>query len=220
MKRKTIIEKLPLHSECFNVILSATIYVRDYKHHDLSVNDQNRGIVIDANPDPEWSSVVLHNSMPDQLSVESDCFPENALPNEEVGSYASQCECVIFPADGNDDDWVLFIETKYTDNAETAQRSDVNYPKKMFSQIKSTVRYFRNKGILSENKKVHAIMSYPKLLEPFDSWNFPLEDIDEETGDVIQLTTEDVLQRYKIHLRSTNHALIKSAKRIKLGISQ
>lgn len=41
--------------------------------------------------------------------------------------------------------------------------------------------------------------------------------MDEEIGDVLQLTTEENMQRYKIHLRPTNHALIKSAKRIKLG---
>lgn len=217
MKRETIVEKLPSHADCFKSILSATIYIRDYKHHDLSVAIRNRGIVIDDNPDPEWASVVLENVMFDRLLVDSDCFPENALPNEEAGSHASQCECVIFPADGNDDDWLLFIETKYSDSEEIAKKDGVNYPKKMFSQIKSTVNYFRKKGIIENNKRVHAIMSYPKLLEPFDSWNIPLEDVDEETGDVLQLTTEEILQRYKIHLRPTNHALIKSSKRIKLG---
>ena len=217
MNRETIVEKLPSHADCFKTILSATIYIRDYKHHDLSADILNRGIVIDDNSDPEWASVVLENAQFDTLPIDSDSFPENALPNPEAGSHASQCECVIFPADGNDDDWLLFIETKYTDSEEVAKKADVNYPKKMFSQIKSTVKYFRQKGIIENNKRVHAIMSYPKLLEPFDSWNIPLEDVDEETGDVLHLTTEEILQRYKIHLRPTNHALIKSAKRIKLG---
>lgn len=217
MKRETIVEKLSSHADCFKSILSATIYIRDYKYHDLAADILNRGVVVDDNPDPEWASVVLENAMPERLAIDVDCFPENALPNEEAGSHASQCECVIFPADGNDEDWLLFIETKYTDSEEVAQKDDVNYPKKMFSQIKSTVNYFRQKGIIASDKRVHAIMSYPKLLEPFDSWNIPLEDVDEETGDVLQLTTEEIMQRYKIHLRPTNHALIKSAKRIKLG---
>lgn len=219
MKRETIIDKLPSHAECFKTIRSAKIYIRDYKHYDLDLarNNENRGVVIDDNPDPNWASVVLENAMFDGLAIDADCFPENALPNEEAGSHASQCECVIFPADGNDEDWLLFIETKYTDSEEVAQKDDVNYPKKMFSQIKSTVNYFRQEGIIASDKRVHAIMSYPKLLEPFDSWNIPLEDVDEETGDVLQLTTEEIMQRYKIHLRPTNHALIKSAKRIKLG---
>ena len=217
MNRETVVEKLPSHADCFKSILSATIYIRDYKHHDLAVDIQNRGVVIDDNPDPEWASVVLENAIPDSLAIDADCFPENALPNEEAGSHASQCECVIFPADGSDEDWLLFVETKYTDSEDVAQKEDVNYPKKMFSQIKSTVNYFRQKGIIASDKRVHAIMSYPKLLEPFDSWNIPLEDVDEETGDVIQLTTEEIMQRYKIHIRPTNHAQIKSAKRIKLG---
>ena len=216
MKRETIIEKLPSHADCFTKIISDIIFVRDYKHHDIVGDTQNRGVVVDNNPDPDWASVVLYNAMPACLAIDSDCFSENALPRQEAGNYASQCECVIFPADGNDDDWVLFIETKYTDSVETARREGINYPKKMFSQIKSTVSYFRQMGILDKSKKVYAIMSYPKLLEPFDSWNFPIEDIDEETGNVQQLTIVDILFRYKIHLRATNQAHIKSAKRIKL----
>ena len=217
MKRETIVEKLSSHADCFKSILSAIIYIRDYKYHDITADIQNRGVVIDDNPDPEWASVVLKNDMPDSLVIDADCFPENALPNEEAGSHASQCECVIFPADGNDEDWLLFVETKYTDSEEVARKDEVNYPKKMFGQIKSTVKYFRQKGIIASDKRVHAIMSYPKLLEPFSSWNIPLEDVDEETNDVLQLTTEEIMERYKIHLRPTNHALIKSAKRIKLG---
>lgn len=208
-----------MHSTCFISILSATIYIRDYKHHDLEINNQNRGVVIDDNSDPDWASVVLVNDMPDRLAIDADCFPENALPLEEAGHYASQCECVVFPFDGNDNDWLLFIETKYTKGEEVAQNVKVNYPKKMFSQIKSTVSYFRQRGIIANDKHVHAIMSYPKLLEPFDSWNFPLEDTDEETGDVLLLSIEDIMLRYKIHIRSTNHAFIKSSKRIYLGVS-
>jgi len=219
MKRSIIIEKLPAHADCFTSIQSATIYVRDYKNHDHANKIENRGVVIDDNPDPDWASLVLNNNQPETLAIDADCFPENALPKDTEGDQASQCECVIFPADGNEEDWVLFVETKYTFSPQIAQKEKVNYPSKMFSQIKSTVGYFRHIGILNQDKKVHAIMSYPKLLEPFDGWNFPLSDIDEETGDVLQLDTEDIAKRYKIHIRSTNHALIKSEKRITLGDS-
>lgn len=219
MKRETITDKLPSHTECFKSILSAKIYIRDYKHYDLVLarNIDNRGVVIDDKPDPNWASVVLDNSMPESLVVDADCFPENALPEDKAGIHASQCECIIFPADGIDDDWVLFVETKYTESAEIAKDEKVKYPKKMFTQIKSTISYFRRKEIIDANKRVHAIMSYPKLLEPFDGWNLPVEVEDEETGDVLQLTTEEILQRYKIHLRPTNHAQIISPKRIRLG---
>lgn len=217
MKRETIIEKLPSHAGCFTSIQSATIYVRDYKNHDLANKIENRGVVIDANPDPDWASLVLNNKQAETLAIDADCFPENAFPNETAGDHASQCECVIFPADGNEDDWVLFVETKYTYSAEIAQKDKVDYPSKMFSQIKSTVSYFRQIGLLGQDKKVHAIMSYPKLLEPFDSWNFSLTIKDDKTGEELQLTTDKIMENYKIHLRPTNQALIKSAKRIKLG---
>ena len=219
MKRETIIDKLASHTECFKSILSSKIYIRDYKHYDLVLarNNDNRGVVIDDNPDPDWASVVLDNAMPDSLVVDADCFPENALPEEKAGIHASQCECVLFPADGNDSDWVLFVETKYTESAEIAKDEKVKYPQKMYCQIKSTLSYFRQRDIIDKEQRVYAIMSYPKLLEPFDSWNFPLKEMDEETGEEKELSVLDILQRHKIHLRPTNHARIISPKRIKLG---
>lgn len=53
MNRKTIVEKMPSHADCFKSILSATICIRDYKHHDLAADIQNRGVVIDDNLERE-----------------------------------------------------------------------------------------------------------------------------------------------------------------------
>lgn len=221
MNKERIIHVLPGHRTRFTSIQSEEMYVRDYKHHDLKLEGtENRGVVIESCPDPEWDSVVIYNAMADKLAIDFDSFPENALPEEEAGKHASQCECVLFPADGSDEDWVLFIETKYTPSAEIAQRDTVNYPAKMFSQIKSTVEYFRRRGILPSERKVHAIMSFPKLLEPFDGWAFPVVIEDKKDGNIESLSVEDILSRYKIHIRSTNHALIRSPKRIILGKSK
>lgn len=218
MDQALIISILPHHRDRFKIITAERLYVRDYKHYDLTIAaEDNRGVVIESNPDPEWDSVTLFNQKPGELFVVFDSFPENALPEDEVGKYASQCECVLFPADGNENDWLLFIETKYTQSEETAHSPAVNYPGKMFSQIRSTVDYFRRKGILPLEQKVYAIMSFPKLLEPFDSWAFPVAVEDQENGQVDYLTIIDILTKYRIHIRSTNQAHIISPKRIKLG---
>ena len=44
----------------------------------------------------------------------------------------------------------------------------------MVTQIKATVRYFRNNGIISNDKVVYAIISFPNLVEEFGSWVFPI----------------------------------------------
>lgn len=53
----------------------------------------------------------------------------------------------------------------------------------MVTQIKATVRYFRNNGIISNDKVVYVIISFPNLVEEFGSWVFPIikEDGTEES---------------------------------------
>lgn len=108
----------------------------------------------------------------------------------------------------------MFIETKYVDNLQNAQKSEYGYPQLMVTQIKKTVEYFRANQILSQEKRVHAIISYPTLEEGFESWCFPVR-YDDGTSESI----EDILLKEKIHIRATNCAKIKSVKRLRLGES-
>lgn len=174
---------------------SENIYVVDYK-------DLNRGDVTLFETQPtniKW--VHLHNIR--NISIVFDGFKENALPIE-AGLYNRQCECVLFPESCNETDWILFIEAKYADNFEKAFDENADYPNCMINQIIETVRYFREKEIIPERKRVNAIVSFPNLIEAFNSY-FCLDQI------------EDILLNHRILLRATNSALIKSEKRITLN---
>ena len=48
----------------------------------------------------------------------------------------------------------------------------------MWEQIKETVRYFRNKGIIDADKIVQAVMSFPNLIGNFEQWVFPIRQED------------------------------------------
>ena len=98
---------------------------------------------------------------------------------------------------------MLFIETKYAENLEKAQKKEADYPNKMVIQIKDTVRYFRNNGIISNDKVVYAIISFPNLVEEFGSWVFPIIKEDGTEESIL-----DILLNDKIIIRATNNAQI------------
>ena len=189
-----IVSSLPLHSltthSCEN------LYIADYKN-------LNGGDVILLENEPNDIKCV-HLSNPNQIIVCFDGFKDNALPIT-IGHQSQQCECVLFPERCAETDWVLFVETKYANDRVAAFREESNYPNGMVNQIIECVKYFRNKGIIDPTKKVHAIVSFPNLVEEFNSTIFQ--------GD---LSILDILLTHRIIIRGTNSAIIISEKRIKL----
>ncbi len=139
-----------------------------------------------------------------KVEVYFDGFKDNSLKISK-GKYSSQCECVIFPTSDKTTDWVLFVETKYANNRANAFREEYDYPNGMVRQIIATVKYFRDKEIIPEDKKVSAIVSFPNLIEEFNSTIF--------TGN---LSIEDILTDHKIIIRGTNSAKICSNEIIEL----
>ena len=176
--------------------ISDNIYVVDFKH----INGGNVEL-LETEP-KEIKYVHLENIQP--ISIVFDGFMDNALPLT-VGIYNKQCECIIFPESCEDNDWILFIETKYVNNLENAFRENNNYPNCMVTQIIETVKYFREKEIIENNRRVNAIVSFPTLIEEFNSTFF--------TG--IQ-SVDEILSEHNILIRATNSAIIKSEKRITL----
>lgn len=192
--KKKIDSILPNHT--LSTHDSENLYVVDYK-------DLNRGdvVLLEAKPD-DIKYVYLSNER--KVEVYFDGFKDNAL-EISTGLYSSQCECVTFPTNCGETDWILFVETKYANNRANAFSEVNGYPHKMVDQIIETVKYFRDKKIIPENKKVSAIVSFPNLVEEFNSTLF--------TGD---LSIDDILTEHKIIIRGTNTARIISEKRIKL----
>lgn len=175
---------------------ASNIYIVDFK--DLNIGDVE---LLESEP-VNIKYVHLENKVP--ISVWFDGFKNNALPLT-VGSHNKQCECVIFPESCNETDWVLFIEMKYANDLKNAFREVRNYPNGMIEQIIETVSYFREKGIIDIDKRVNAIVSFPNLIEEFNSVFFT------NTPSI-----DEILNEYKILIRATNFAIIKSEKRISL----
>ena len=186
-------EILPSH----NLILenSPELFVVDYTHI-------NGGKVVLLNSKPNESFVYIENK--NKVSVYFDGFEHNAL-EISTGLYSKQCECIMFPEEEIENRWILVIETKYVDNIENAFRENNDYPNCMITQIIETVNYFRDKGIIEQNKRVNAIVSFPTLIEDFSSTFF--------TGN---MSIEDLLIDYKIKIRATKTAEIISSKRINI----
>lgn len=179
------------------IINSPNIYVIDYK------NINGGGVEVSEN-EPEHNYVYLSNE--NNLEVFYISFLENALKVNTPEGQVNQCECVLFPSELNDDDWMLFIETKYANNFQSAFWGKIDHPNKSIKQIISTVEYFREKNILPKDKKVFAIVSFPKLIDDFSEAFFTRS----------QITIEEILIKHKIMLRPTNSGIIKSTRRIKI----
>ena len=192
---KTEIEKvLPTH--ILRLSNAPQIYIVDYK------NSSGGDVVLLEDEPADIKYVYLENKK--SIGVYFDGFKDNALPITK-GEHSKQCECVLFPQACNDKDWILFIETKYTNDLHSAFDENHDYPNDMVNQIIQTVQYFREKKIIAQNRRVNAIVSFPNLIEAFNSTFFKAE-----------LSIEDILIQHKILVRATNSAIIKSEKRISL----
>lgn len=179
------------------LINTENIFIIDYKNI-------NGGDVEVLENKPEHNCVHLTNE--NKVSVYYVTFKENALKVDTPEGQVKQCECVLFPSSLNIEDWVLFIETKYTASLKSALDAKIDYPNTMISQIISTVKYFRDNGILPLDKKVFAIVSFPKLIEAFSEAFFTRS----------ELTPEEISINHKILIRPTNEGKIISTKRIKI----
>jgi len=184
---------LPEHN--IKITESKKIFIIDYKN-------LNGGEVelLEEEPD-DIKFVFIENIKP--IKIAFDGFKDNALPIK-IGEYSRQCECVLFPELYKDNNWILFIETKYANNLRAAFNDNSDYPNNMIEQITETVKYFREKKIIPENKRVSAIVSFPNLIEEFNSF-------------FNQDQLVEILLNQKILIRATNSAIVISEKRIRLN---
>ena len=142
----------------YKVLKLETIYIVDFK------GATGQGGIEFFDSAPEYNSVRLDN--PNLTVVESVAFEENAFKIKK-GTFAKQCECLLYPEESGDNSWVLLIEMKYADNEHNIQRE--SWHEKAVEQIRSTVGFLKQKGVLSDGKKLNAIVSFPKL-DIFSSW--------------------------------------------------
>lgn len=170
------------------------LYVTDWAGID------NKEVELSDSPSLIRKSVSLENK--NRIPIFFDGFKRNALPiTKSITS--PQCECVLFPVYNTQDTWILFIETKYAADRERALKKEAGYPTKMVKQIKETVFYFRNKEIIPKDKVVHAIISFPNLMEDFNAWTFPIQAEDGTWESIL-----DIRIKYGIIIRATNQGNI------------
>ena len=191
---KELMSALPTHQDYMETLNGKVLYIVDWK-------DENNGGISFSDTDSGRAAVRLLN--PHEIFVCCDKFAENALPIKK-GCFSQQCECVLFPQEDSVErnNWVLFIETKYAKDESKARNPQNNYPGKMVEQIEATVEYFRNKGILEEDKIVYAIVSFP-MLDNYNAW-------------FDQNLIHDAWTEHQVVERATNQALIYNKQMIRL----
>lgn len=112
----------------------------------------------------EYESLLLRNL--DHIPVRLVAFEENAFKVRRC-YYAKQCECVVYPEPSLENSWLLFVEMKYAKNENNIECE--GWHKKAVEQIRSTVGFLKQNGTISSDKKLNAIVSFPKL-SAFSSW--------------------------------------------------
>jgi hypothetical protein len=144
--------------------------------------------------------------IPNRGAMFSDVqFPDYAFP-KATGGYHFQCECSIFPDRCNNNDWILFIETKYAKTPSAARTPSYAYLKKALIQIVRTVTEYRKKGVISNDKPVYGIVSFPILTDQFNELFFQTK----------QDWVDRIKQKHNILIRGINSATIRSEEKLKL----
>jgi len=189
-----LIENFPLHE--IKSIDAENCYIIDHKQDD--------GGAVEIH-DAQQVSNAVHLSNPFRTPIYFDGFPENAF-QEAPGVHLSQCECIVFPQNCQQDDWILVIETKYSTNIENAFNEKNDYPHIMIGQVINTINHLREKGIIPQEKQVNAIVSFPNLIENFSAFFFTKTP-----------TIEDILINHRIKIRATNEATIRNKRKIYIG---
>jgi hypothetical protein len=200
---KTRISALqPQHT--FVSLNNNNLYFADYTNQDTARGiHPNRGAQFSANKFTDINSVHLHNR--NSTLICFDRFPDFAFPNGMGGHYF-QCECSIFPDRCNIDDWILFIETKYSKTLGAAENPSNAHLKKAIVQIVRTVFEYRQRGIIPQDKLVYGIVSFPVLIEQFNETFFQTK----------QKWVDLIMKKHKILIRGINSAEIRSETSLKL----
>ena len=196
----------------FESVNHPEIHVVDWKKHDTENGcSPPRGVKVHGCKQA-IKGVCLRNLPP--LDVSFCLFGENSLLTGDPSGQSLQCECVATPKPLASENWILVIETKYSDDLGEEQKKDekkesvkrknlLELAYLAVDQIMVTVEYLRNRAVIESNRRVNAIVTFPSLAEDFNAWLFSWLDV------------EDLVVTKKIKINISNTATIHSTKRIK-----
>ena len=108
--------------------------------------------IYDAQPEG-IATLLIENP---NLDITATCFKPQCFQNEQKKEIKS-CEGVFYLSNSTKETWVLFIEIKDCNVGNISE-----YFKDAKKQIINTVRIFRDKNVITENKIVYANVSFPR----------------------------------------------------------
>jgi len=152
------------------------------------------GTTIYSSPLSNIATLLIENP---HLDITATFFKPQCFQNEKRKE-PKNCEGVFYLSNSTNETWVLFLEIKDCEAGNIA-----NYFAEAKEQIITVVKIFRDKKIISDNKRVYANISFPRrnktdfytqLIKPGEAKRF--------------------LDSYKIFIRGTNNLKIKNNKTI------
>jgi hypothetical protein len=160
--------------------------------HVMDLTERTKGMqnlgIFNTKPD-EFDALLIENP---NLNITATFFKPQCFLNEK--EEPDNCEGVFYLSNSNEKTWVLFIEIK-----DCKPKNISKYFTQAKEQVISVVQIFRNKGIISQDKKVHANISFPRKNKKdyFNQLFYGGE-------------KKELLNRHKIFFRGTNHLIIKN----------
>jgi hypothetical protein len=130
------------------------------------------------------------------LNITASIFGQQCFINEQ-NQEIKHCECILYPTNSNFDTWVLFVEIK-----DCKPKNISRYFISAKEQIIQTVKLFRDRNLLETNKRVHAVISFPRRKTDF------------HRNIITQGERQHFLHQYRIIIRGANTIAIKNSKSI------
>lgn len=133
------------------------------------------------------------------------------------------CECILFPSQEEDENWILLVETKYAKDLRAASKSKNNYPHNMIEQIISTSEYLRRHGVIPPDKKIDALVSFPNLIinnyqSTLFKGNIYRENENKidirKTSSNNSMSITQIVKKYKIRIKAQNQVAIKDCRKL------
>lgn len=132
-------------------------------------------------------------SNPTPLNITTSIFKPQCFMDGE--KELKQCEGVMYLTTNTHTSWVVFIEIK-----DCKPSRAYKYHKEIKEKIITNVRLFREKGIISPDKVVYAIASFPRK----DKTNFHNQLIK-------AAERKEFRDKYKVMIKGTNEITVKNS---------
>jgi hypothetical protein len=164
------------------------IYVIDSTQRTNSV----KGVEIFSEKPQDIDALLIENP---NLNISATFFKPQCFRDDQ-GKEPENCEGVFYLTDSTDETWVLFLEIK-----DCKALNISRYFETAKKQIIKVVEIFREKNIITQNKKVYANISFPRRNKT-DYYHQLIKD------------PKDFRDKHKIILRGANNLKIKNSTKI------